>query len=112
MLEKKVKRVLGLSSSVSLIKDNPNAAVNRRISLLVLNRRAERRIDEQNATSESLANLKSIMEGASRPPPIYVGGKGLGDAAGAAPTAQAVPGTPTPATSGLAPGALPAETAR
>src|SRR5690606_6029457 len=49
MHETKIKRVLGLSSSVPLIKDDPNAAVNRRISLLVLNQRAERRIDEQDA---------------------------------------------------------------
>lgn len=45
--ETKVKQVLGLSSSVSLVKDNPNAAVNRRISIVVLSERAERRIDEQ-----------------------------------------------------------------
>lgn len=49
MQESKIKRVLGLSSSVPLVKDDPNAAVNRRISLLVLNQRAERRIDEQDA---------------------------------------------------------------
>src|SRR5690606_16259159 len=49
MEESKIKRVLGLSSSVPLVKDDPNAAVNRRISLLVLNQRAERRIDEQDA---------------------------------------------------------------
>ncbi|HWK61815.1 MAG TPA: flagellar motor protein MotB [Eoetvoesiella sp.] len=108
--ENKVKRVLGLSSSVSLIKDNPNAAVNRRISLLVLNRRAERRIDEQDATSESLTNLKAIMDGASRPPPIYVGGKGVGDAAGAA-SATAAAGSEAPAVSGLAPSPAPAPAA-
>lgn len=62
MVETKVKRVLGLSSSVSLIKDNPNAAVNRRISIVVLNRRAERRIDEQNAAGESALKLKRVLE--------------------------------------------------
>ncbi len=62
MLEPKVKRVLGLSSSVSLIKDNPDAAVNRRISIVVLNRRAERRIDEQNAAGESALKLKQTLE--------------------------------------------------
>ena len=62
MREEKVKRVLGLASSVSLIKDNPDAAVNRRISLVVLNRQAEHRIDEQNAAGESLRKLRDALE--------------------------------------------------
>lgn len=78
MIEQKVKRVLGLSSSVSLIKDNPNAAVNRRISLLVLNRRAERRIDEQDAVGESLDNLRSVMESSGVQAPVYVDGNSMG----------------------------------
>src|SRR5690606_40947432 len=53
MQEGKVKRVLGLSSSVSQVKDDPNAAVNRRISIVVLNREAEERIDAQNAAGSS-----------------------------------------------------------
>lgn len=62
MSEPKVKRILGLSSSVSLIKDNPNAAVNRRISIVVLNRQAERRIDEQNESGRTAFDLQDIME--------------------------------------------------
>ncbi len=62
MAETKVKRILGLSSSVSLIKDNPNAAVNRRISIVVLNQRAERRINEQNESGTTAFDLKDIME--------------------------------------------------
>jgi chemotaxis protein MotB len=65
MNEDKVKRVLGLASSVSLIKDNPNAAVNRRISLVVLNRQAERRIDEQNAAGESISYMREVLDSAS-----------------------------------------------
>lgn len=61
MGESKVKRVLGLSSSVSLIKDNPAAAVNRRISIVVLNQRAERRIDEQNASGDSNADVQKLL---------------------------------------------------
>lgn len=61
MDESKVKQVLGLSSSVSLIKDNPNAAVNRRISIVVLNQRAERRIDEQAHAGDSAAQLERIL---------------------------------------------------
>ncbi|NYT65072.1 flagellar motor protein MotB [Alcaligenaceae bacterium] len=52
MDEPKIKQIIGLSSSVSLIKDNPFDAVNRRISIVVLNRQAERRIDEQNQSTD------------------------------------------------------------
>lgn len=47
LLENKVRQILGLADTVNLIKDDPTAAVNRRISLLVLNRQAERRIERQ-----------------------------------------------------------------
>ena len=60
--ETKVKQVLGLSSSVSLVKDNPNAAVNRRISIVVLSERAERRIDEQAHASDPTVHLEHIAE--------------------------------------------------
>lgn len=60
MNESKVKRVLGLGSTVSLIKDDPNAAVNRRISLVVLNKRAERRIDAQNDTAAAVLKLPEL----------------------------------------------------
>lgn len=60
--EAKVKQVLGLSSTVSLVKDNPNAAVNRRISIVVLNERAERRIDEQTKAGESAVQLEKILD--------------------------------------------------
>jgi len=62
MDEPKVKRILGLSSTVSLIKDNPTAAVNRRISIVVLNRQAERRIDEQNVSGATAFDLRDMME--------------------------------------------------
>jgi len=52
MSESKIKQVLGLSSTVSLIKDDPAADVNRRISILVLNQHTERLIDEQNALGQ------------------------------------------------------------
>jgi len=61
MEEAKIKRILGLSSSVSLIKDNPAAAVNRRISIVVLNQRAERRIDAQNASGDSATNVQELL---------------------------------------------------
>ncbi|NYT35540.1 flagellar motor protein MotB [Allopusillimonas soli] len=68
MDEAKVKRVIGLSSSVSLIKDDPAAAVNRRISIVVLNRRAERRIDQQYAIRTDTARLRELLEPAGDSP--------------------------------------------
>src|SRR5690606_32571098 len=53
LVENKIKRILGLGDTVNLVKDDPLAAVNRRISILVLNRRAQRRIDEQNAAGQN-----------------------------------------------------------
>src|SRR3546814_18886691 len=67
MDKEKIKRVVGLSSTVSLIKDNPDAAVNRRISLVVLNRRAERRIDAQNATAASLVEFQEASQSGPLP---------------------------------------------
>lgn len=62
LVEHKVKRILGLGDTVDLIKDDPLAAVNRRISILVLNRQAERRIDEQNAAGETVDIRKRLEE--------------------------------------------------
>lgn len=62
MDEPKIKQILGLSSSVSLIKDNPMAAVNRRISIVVLSSQAERRIDEQNNAGAVQTTVSDISE--------------------------------------------------
>lgn len=62
LVERKIKRILGLGETVHLIKENPLAAVNRRISILVLNRRAERRIDAQDATeAQGLETLRQQL---------------------------------------------------
>src|SRR3546814_11235987 len=53
MAEPKIKRILGLAASVSLIKDKPAAAVNPRISIVVFNNQAERPPDTQNASHTS-----------------------------------------------------------
>lgn len=47
LAENKVKQILGLASTVNLIKDNPEAAVNRRISIVALSRQAEEQMDAQ-----------------------------------------------------------------
>lgn len=62
LIENKVKRILGLADTVNLTKDDPMAAVNRRISLLVLNRRAERRIDQQNAAGQDELQIHSKLD--------------------------------------------------
>ena len=58
----KVKRILGLSDTNNLVKDDPMAAVNRRISILVLNKAAEARIDAQNAAGNE-QKLDQILSG-------------------------------------------------
>ena len=60
MDESKVRRVLGLSSSVNLVED-AYADVNRRISIVVLNRRAERRMDEQDASYATPTDLDDVF---------------------------------------------------
>ena len=48
-------RIQGLSSSMSLVKDDPYAAVNRRISLVVLNQGTQRRIENENAAAADVS---------------------------------------------------------
>jgi len=58
-----------LADTVNLIKDDPMAAVNRRISLLVLNRRTERRIDAQNAARQDewwIHNRLNLLQNGSQ----------------------------------------------
>ncbi|OZI29733.1 flagellar motor protein MotB [Bordetella genomosp. 10] len=55
MAENKVARVVGLSSSYSLVKDDPYAAVNRRISLVVLNRETQERFDRDNSAAADVS---------------------------------------------------------
>ncbi len=54
MDDTKVMRVIGLASSMNLVKDNPLAAVNRRISLIVLNNATQRRIERENASAADI----------------------------------------------------------
>lgn len=95
LVENKIKRILGLGDTVDLIKDDPMAAVNRRISILVLNRRAERRIDEQNAIGEDGARIRERLE-MLRHPGAVPGAAGAGNgAAPPAPAAAPAPAAPT-----------------
>jgi chemotaxis protein MotB len=65
MNENKVARVMGLSSSVSLVKDDPYAAVNRRISLVVLNRATQERLERENAAAADISAPDAKQIGAN-----------------------------------------------
>lgn len=52
--EGKILRVVGMASTVRLKQEDASAPVNRRISILVLNKQAEERIEQQNTGSDSL----------------------------------------------------------
>lgn len=93
LVEHKVKRILGLGDTVDLIKDDPLAAVNRRISILVLNRRAERRIDAQNAAGEGI-DIRRRLEQLGNPSPDQP--PSPADTTGAPAGAAAAKGAATP----------------
>ncbi|GAA5234052.1 flagellar motor protein MotB [Verticiella sediminum] len=59
MHEEKVLRMMGLSSTQPLAKDDPYAAVNRRISLVVLNRATELRIERENASAADIQAMSA-----------------------------------------------------
>jgi chemotaxis protein MotB len=56
--EVKVLRVMGVASSMNLNQDDPYAPINRRISIVVLNQRAQMDIEKANAAVAVSANLK------------------------------------------------------
>jgi len=49
----KVLRVVGLSSAIPFDKDNPNSPVNRRISIIVMNKKAEEAITKESRQVEA-----------------------------------------------------------
>jgi len=51
--EGKIIRVVGLGSAVPFDRDNPNSAVNRRISIIVLNKKAEEAISKEGQQMEA-----------------------------------------------------------
>ncbi|MDY0272874.1 MAG: flagellar motor protein MotB [Advenella sp.] len=48
--ESKIRRILGLSSTINLVKDDPYSPINRRISIVVLNHKAEQVLEKMNAS--------------------------------------------------------------
>ena len=59
MEDKKVLRVMGVASSMNLNQDDPYAATNRRISIVVLNHRAQAEIESSNVANPANAGVKS-----------------------------------------------------
>ncbi len=64
LVQDRVLRVTGLASTMNLVKDDPLAAINRRISLVVLNAATQRRIERENAAAADL-NTPSAVAAAS-----------------------------------------------
>jgi len=62
MAETRVRQVMGLASTLNLIPDDPYADVNRRISIVVLNRFTQRRLDAANAIRGPLSNLEALFQ--------------------------------------------------
>ena len=68
MGEEKVVRVVGLSSAVLFDKENPFNPVNRRISIIVMNKKAEEAAQKDGGTieldAENVNTEKELLEGA------------------------------------------------
>jgi chemotaxis protein MotB len=56
----KIMRVVGLSSAVPLNRDNPNDPVNRRISIIVMNKKAEEAISKEAGNQIEAATAKEV----------------------------------------------------
>ncbi|MFC4309599.1 flagellar motor protein MotB [Steroidobacter flavus] len=97
--QEKVGRVVGLASSVLLDTAVPDSPVNRRISIIVMNRRTEEAIMHENGT------LLSVQPpGATEPGQAPVAESGSGGEAGAvAPAGDAGSGAAVPVTAAVAP---------
>jgi len=80
--QEKVGRVVGLASSVLLDTAVPDSPVNRRISIIVMNRRTEESIMHENGT------LLSVMPPGATEPGSAPVAESAGDAAGAVPIAD------------------------
>lgn len=63
--EAKVLRVMGVASSMNLNQDDPFAPVNRRISIVVLNQRAQSEIERANAANPAIPAHAGIKPAAA-----------------------------------------------
>lgn len=67
MQDAKVLRVMGVASSMNLNQDDPLAPVNRRISIVVLNHRAQAEIERANAANAASAAMATGVKQADAP---------------------------------------------
>ncbi|TAM87460.1 MAG: motility protein MotB [Candidimonas sp.] len=106
----KVRRILGLADTMNLIKDDPMAAANRRISIVVLNKDADRLLREtySGGAMTSVQWEKSQGAGAPRPGAAATGAKPDSTPEGAAPEAKP-PAAPPAGKISAAPSAAPVE---
>lgn len=63
LAEQKVLRVMGLATTMNLNKQDPLDPVNRRISIIVLNRRAQTRIENENAGNAVVTDSRAAASG-------------------------------------------------
>jgi chemotaxis protein MotB len=109
--ERKIIRVVGLGSAVLLVRDDPFSAQNRRISITVLNQRAEKRIleDAPDVTATDAAGTAAAVDAANVPatPPAAA----TASPAAPAPDANAVPAHLQPPAGATPAQAVPAEPA-
>ena len=68
MQEAKVIRVVGLASAVPLDQADPSAAINRRISILVMNKRTEEAILRDGKVADDATELMPVTPAAPVPP--------------------------------------------
>src|SRR3990167_68645 len=60
--EDQLAQVVGLSSSVLFVKDDPNAPINRRISILVMNRESDAQLQQQQGGGTSQEEREALPE--------------------------------------------------
>jgi chemotaxis protein MotB len=99
MDETKILRVVGLSSAVPFNKDDPNDPVNRRISIVVMNKKAEEAITKESASVDVSNQEQAKQELGSSAPGAAASGSPT--QAATVPTAVAQPTRVAP--SGVAP---------
>lgn len=58
----KVLRIMGLGSTMPLVRDDPHAAINRRISLVVLNVATQRRIERENMSAADSRSVQAELD--------------------------------------------------
>ena len=92
MAEDKIVRVVGLSSAVLFNKDDPLSPVNRRISLIVMNKKAEEAASHDGGT----VGVNAEGEGAEMKDAIKEGIQALPAAPGVAAPPAALPAPPAP----------------